>query len=348
MRDEIFPDSAHRGIYIAEIGLNHNGDSAMAEDMIRAAAGAGADAVKFQTIVPEELNSVYTTSLLREGRAVERDETQIDFFRQFSFTVEEYTRLQRVAAENNVVFLSSVFSEGSLAILEELNIPLYKLASSEVTNLDLIAMVAETGKPLILSTGMAGESDIAQAVTTFKERSSAPLTLMHCVSLYPPEPEAVNLRRISTLMKRFGLSVGFSDHSRGSRAMAGSAVLGSRIFEKHFTIDRTYECPDKEVSLTPEEFRDLIEAVEETIAMMGEGTLSYGRDEGQVARAARRSLFARRPIPEGKIIEREDLIALRPGVGISPQRIDEIVGRYTVADIEADAPIEEELLLQGD
>ena len=331
-------------IYIAEIGLNHNGSLDMAVKMIQAAARAGADAVKFQTFVPELMSSVYTKDLMATGTESTPDTGLVDFFRSFVFDRDQYRALQSAAAGAGVCFFSSVFDRDSLELMECLNVPLYKLASSEVTNHPLIRAVAETGKPLILSTGMSSEEEIAMAADIYRSCGGSELVLLHCVSLYPTPPGQVNLARIPVLAKRFGLPVGFSDHTREAVTPMLAAVMGARVFEKHFTIDRFHECPDKDISCTPEEFARMIGSVEEAVAMMGTGAVAYGREEAGTARGARRSLFARRFIPAGKTIEEDDLVALRPGVGIPPSDRGRVIGAKSRIDIPADFLIRAEFL----
>ncbi|MCP4130464.1 MAG: N-acetylneuraminate synthase [bacterium] len=344
MLDRIFKRNkeGRKGIYIAEIGLNHNGDYAVAANMIRAAHKAGADAVKFQTFVPENMNSIYTTSLLEQGVEENPGTGLVEFFRQFVFSIEEYRDLQAQAQELGLVFFSTPFDRESLELLEELAVPLYKIASSELTNLPLIKQIAGTGKPALLSTGMAREEEIGLAIELFEKESNADIILMHCVSLYPPEPAEVNLGRISALKERFNREVGYSDHAPEHDASLLAASLGVRIFEKHFTIDRGYECPDMVVSLSPGAFADMIGSIEKAISMMGDGSISYKGKEADTAQAARRSLFAKRFIPGGTIIEAEDLAALRPGTGIPVYEIDTIIGKESRVDIKKDFLIRKE------
>ncbi len=343
MLDSII-QNRRKALYIAEIGLNHNGDPDMAVKMIQAAAQAGADLVKFQTFVPELMSSVYTKDLMDGGIELQRDTGLVDFFRKFVFDRDQYRVLQSAAAEAGVVFFSSVFDRESLELMEELGVPLHKLASSEVTNHPLIRAVAETGKSVILSTGMSSEEEIAMAVDLYRKAGGTELVLLHCVSLYPTPADQVNLARIPALAQRFGLAVGFSDHTREAVTPMLAAAMGARIFEKHFTIDRFYECPDKDISCTPEEFAGMIGSVENAVAMTGTGAVAYGRDEAGTARGARRSLFARRFIPAGKTIEENDLVALRPGVGISPSDLARVVGKRCRVDIPADYLIRREHL----
>src|SRR3990172_2082160 len=324
--------SKRRALYIAEIGLNHNGSMDTARSMISAAAAAGADFVKFQTFVPELLSSVYTADLLSTGIECKRDTGSIDFFKKFVFGREEYAELKSLAANSGLHFFSSVFDLESLKLLEDIGVSLYKLASSEVTNHPLIEAVAETGKPVILSTGISAEDEIMQAVELFRKHTSAELILLHCVSLYPTRPEKANLARIPALAKRFNLPVGFSDHTKEAAAPVVAAACGARIFEKHFTIDRFHDCPDKAISCTPEQFARMIKSVERAIGMIGTGAISYGGREAGAARAGRRSLFARRLIPKGKTIDTDDLVALRPGVGIPAYELKYIVGKKSRID----------------
>ncbi len=333
-----------QALYIAEIGLNHNGDLDMAVKMIHAAARAGADAVKFQTFVPELMISVYTKDLMDIGVERQQDTGLVDFFKKFVFDREQYHVLQKAAAEAGVVFFSSVFDRESLELMAGMDVPLYKLASSEVTNHPLVRAVAETGKPLILSTGMSSEGEIAMAVDLYNRVGGTELVLLHCVSLYPTPAEQVNLARIPALAKRFGLPVGFSDHTREVVAPMLAAAMGARIFEKHFTIDRFYECPDKDISCTPEEFAGIIDSVESAVAMTGSGAVDYGREEAGTARGARRSLFASRFIPAGNTIGGDDLVALRPGIGIPPSDLSLVVGKKSRVDIPAGYLIRKEYL----
>ena len=342
MLDHIFRGK-HRGIYIAEIGLNHNGDPATAEKMVRAAADAGADAVKFQTFVPELMNSTYTGDLLEKGREEKPDDTALRFFRGLVLSGNDYRRLKDYAESLGLVFFSSAFDGPSVDLLESIDVGLYKVASSEVGNIRLLEKIADTGRPVILSTGISTEEEIGAAVDILGS-SGTEVVLMHCVSQYPLDPENANLARIGALAERFGLPVGFSDHTGNPDTACLAAACGARIFEKHFTLDINFECPDKDVSLAPEEFMHMVRGVEKAIACMGTGELDYGEAEAGTARAARRSIFAARMIPAGALICDRDLVALRPGTGIPAGEIDTIIGTRSRCDIPKDYLIREEYL----
>ena len=331
---DILNRNRRQGMYIAEIGINHNGDFDMAMQMVKAAKEAGADAVKFQTFLPGSMNSLYTTALMNSGFEEFKDSSQFDFFSRFCFTENQYAELMKYSRDLGLVFFSSPFDGASVDLLEKLGVPLYKVASSEVTNHILLEKIARTGKPVLLSTGISSEYEISLAVKVLSRHGAGEVALMHCVSLYPVESQFVNLKRIISLKEKFGLDTGFSDHSRGVEAAVLAAAMGARIFEKHFVIGREYECPDRDVSLAPGEFAAMIRSLEESIRMLGDGEITYKRIESDVARSARRSLFARRFIPRGKTIEADDLVALRPGIGIPVYEMEDILGRVTRVDID--------------
>ncbi len=324
-------------IFIAEIGINHNGDIHTALKMVEAASRAGADAVKFQTFVPEEMFSSYGKSLLEGAGALYRNFSQIEFFKQLTLKKEEYVQISNLAKKTGVVFFSSVFDDSSVTLLEELDVPLYKIASSEVTNEPLLKSIGKTHKPVILSTGICTEREIERAISILQGNGTPDIVLLHCVSLYPMPPERANLKRIIALRERFGFEVGFSDHSSDYRVSALAASLGARIFEKHFTLARDFVCPDASVSLDPEQFREMKEACYTAVSMLGDGALDYDTHQKEVAKSARRSLYAKRFIPMGKTIDADDIAAKRPGVGIVPSLIDTIIGKSARVDIEEDS-----------
>jgi sialic acid synthase SpsE len=314
-------------IFIAEIGLNHNGDADLAEEMIVKAAEAGADAVKFQTFVPEKMNSPYTSSLLESGEEKDPDSGIIDFFSKFAFTETQWRRLKEVSEKCGTEFFSAPFDAESVDLLERLNVRLYKIASSEVTNTPLIRKIGSAKKPVLLSTGMTSESDIEISLKNLKESGNTEIHLLHCVSLYPASKSEANLMRIISLKERFGVPVGLSDHTADYQSAVIAAALGATVIEKHFMIDQNHDCPDKDVSLTTEGFREMIEKVNETLSILGDGKIPFSGRESNTARAARKSLFALKKINSGEIISADSIIALRPGTGISPNRIDDITGK---------------------
>ncbi|MCU0821776.1 MAG: N-acetylneuraminate synthase family protein [Spirochaetes bacterium] len=329
-------------VFIAEIGLNHNGDFKTAMQMVEKAAEAGADAVKFQTFVPENMNSVYTSSLVKYGMEKEKSSLEADFFRKFLLKKEAYVELKRLAGSLNMVFFSSPFDVPSVDFLEDLNVELYKIASSEVTNHILIERIAETKKCVIMSTGISTEDEISLALDLLVKNGTPQVVLLHCVSLYPLPPESVNLKRIISLKNRFNLEVGFSDHSNDSKTAEMAAVLGSRIFEKHFTLSSDYDCPDRAVSFDPGRFKKMCENIKSAEIMMGDGHIGFKSDEKEVAKMARRSLYASRFIPEGKILDIDDIVPKRPGTGIPVYKYKSLTGKKSNRNIEKDFLLREE------
>ena len=329
-------------IFIAEIGLNHNGDLKLAEEMIIKAAEAGADAVKFQTFIPEKMISPYSSSLLKKGKEEYKDYEIIDFFKKFCFTSGQWEKLKDISDRCNVEFFSAPFDNESVDLLEDLNVRLYKIASSELTNTPLLRKIASAKKPVILSTGMSKPKEIEISIENLKRYGSPEIALLHCVSLYPTDKNEANLNRILSLKDKFKMPVGLSDHTGDYETALIAAALGAVVFEKHFIIDNNHECPDKMVSITAEQFKEMIDKVRHTIAMMGDGKIEYSGREAHTALGAKRSLFADKNIKSGDILTEEDIIALRPGTGLSPNMIDDIIGKRSQADINAGSILKRE------
>ncbi|MFW5770209.1 MAG: N-acetylneuraminate synthase family protein [Spirochaetota bacterium] len=331
-----------KAVFIAEIGLNHNGNLEDALLHVEAAAKAGADAVKFQTFVPELMVSRYADSLLKEGREGEPDFTAIEFFSKLVLTGDELQKVQQRAIDSGVVFFSAPFDFPSVELLETLDVPFYKVASSEVTNHGLLCEIAGTGKPVLMSTGMSTIEEVSMAVNVLKKNGSMDIMLLHCVSKYPVPAEDSNLLRIKELAETFKLPVGFSDHSRGSMASMGAAVAGARVFEKHFKVREGYHCPDAEVSVTPDEFSSFTSDVREMIAMMGDEAGGNDLPDAQTARGARRSLYVSTTLNSGHVVKKGDIVCKRPGVGIPAYRMREFEGRKVKVTIPEDYLAREE------
>lgn len=337
---DIFPGSGIK--VIAEIGINHNGNYSEAEKMIYHAAHSGADAVKFQTFNPELLYSKYTESLLNKTHLKE-DRKVIDFFSKFVLKKEELYNLKKYADKLGVVFFSSPFDNESLEILENLNVPLYKIASSELSNIPLLKAITETGKPLIVSTGMAKRSEINYAVNLISS-NNIDFALLHCVSEYPVLNEDVNLLRISNLKKIYNCKVGFSDHSPDIQFSLDSVFLGAEFIEKHFMY-RGQNCPDQNVSIDQYKMKQLISMINKKTTILGDGMIDMkkGKEE-KTAESAKRSLFASRDLKKGDIISETDIVVKRPGCGISPLYIDKIVNRELIEPLKEDQPFSLKML----
>jgi N,N'-diacetyllegionaminate synthase len=320
---------------IAEAGVNHNGDEAIAHRLVDAAANAGVDAVKFQTFDPERLAAAEAPLAAYQRTAGPRDPGQREMLSRLVLPVEAWAALQAHAKDRGILFLSSPFDEASADLIERLNVPAFKVASGELTNHPLLAHLARKGRPLLVSTGMAVMREVDEALTTIRTSGDPPVGLFHCVSSYPTDPSDANLLAIRTLRAAFGVPSGWSDHSVGIALPIAAVTLGAAMVEKHLTLDRSMLGPDHPVSLEPEELRAMVTGIREAEAARGDGEKAPTPAERDVARVARRSLHWAADLAAGTLVTPAHLVSLRPGTGISPARRDALLGRPLRADVSA-------------
>lgn len=312
-----------RVFIIAELGINHGGKVELAEEMIRAAHRAGADAVKLQ--------SFRATGLAHPREAAD----QVALFSSVELSPADHHHLKQVADELGIELLSTPFDVEMVGMLEELGVGRYKIASGDLTNHPLIRACAQTGKHLIISTGMGTLKEARRAGEVAREAGASRVTLLHCVSLYPTPPGEARLRRITRLAE-LGFEVGYSDHTIGIHACLAAVALGARVLEKHFCLDKErQQGPDIALSADPGELSALVRAVRELEEMLSAEPEQVSQAEQEVARIARRSLYFARDLPAGHELREEDLIPLRPAGGISPDRIGEVVGRQLIRPVKA-------------
>jgi N-acetylneuraminate synthase/N,N'-diacetyllegionaminate synthase len=323
-------DLAKRVLVVAEAGNNHEGSFACAEEMIARAADAGADAIKFQTIVPERLVSSRETARLAQ-------------LSRFCFSYDQFAALAKAAERAGISFLSTPFDTGSVSFLEPL-VPAYKVASGDNDCFGLLESIAATGKPIFLSTGMLDLDGVARAVSliesVWRSRGVAgSLVLMHCVVAYPTPPQDANLGAIRALAK-FGHAIGYSDHTIGNEAAVLSVALGARVIEKHFTLDKNLsEFRDHKLSSDPAELADLVRRVRGAEALLGTGVKRVMPVEEPALVAARRSIMAARDLPAGTRICAADLTWLRPRAGLRPGEEAALVGRQLAIAVRGGEPI---------
>ena len=304
---------------IAEIGNNHEGDIQLAREMIHAAAAAGVQAVKFQTIIPERL-------------VAKSQSARIAQLNRFAFSPDQFADLAAVAAQAQVEFLSTPFAPEAVPWLDDL-VPAFKVASGDNNYAALLAAIAATGKPILLSTGMSTLDDVNQSITTIEtvwqqQGTQADLVPLHCVSAYPTPIEQANLAAIQTLAHATGRPVGYSDHTLGIEAAVAAVCLGARVIEKHFTLSKTQsDFRDHALSADPDEMAALVQRVQQIPQLLGDGVKAMQEAERPIAAAARRSIVARIPLQAGHCISPEDLDWLRPGAGLSPGQENLLVGR---------------------
>lgn len=325
---------------IAEAGVNHNGNLDLALKMADAAKAAGADIVKYQTFRPNALASRYAEKAAYQKETTALREGQLEMLERLALPPEGYRRLKARCDEIGIVFLSTPFDRESVAFLDSIPMPFWKIPSGEVTNLPYLLAVAKTKKPVVLSTGMCEIEEIQAAMEVLRANGTPRITLLHCNTEYPTPFEDVNLRAMETLRERFGVEVGYSDHTPGIEAPIAAAALGAVVIEKHFTLDRSMEGPDHRASLEPEELAAMVTAVRHIERALGNGGKTVSPSEAKNRTAARKSLVARRPIARGEAFTEENLTAKRPGGGVSPMRWFEVLGLRAKRDFDEDEAIE--------
>ena len=319
---------------VAEIGVNFDGCLDTAKESIVAAAHAGADAVKFQTFHAEEFvadKSLEYSYTQADGCSV--TETQYEMFKRLELSDAWHDELQNYAKDVGVDFFSSAADTRAVDLLVSLRVPVLKLASEDLINVRLLEYVAKQQVPVILSTGMADEFEIAQALEFFSNRE---VMLLHCVSAYPTPLEQINLRRIVALRERFNITIGFSDHTEGIDAAIASIGVGAALIEKHFTIDNTRSGPDHKLSSDPQEFAAMVQGVRRAEQMLGRGGLDYAPIEAQGRLEFRRSIVAARGINSGEVIAEDMLNYKRPGGGLKPYERGKVIGKVTKAELSPD------------
>ena len=312
---------------IAEAGVNHNGEIALAHRLVEEAARAGANAVKFQTFKTERLVTADAPTAAYQKRATAGVESQFDLLQRLELTREMHLELISHCKRRGLIFLSSPFEEESADELIELDVKALKIPSGELTNLPFLHHVAAKQIPVIISTGMSSMEEVERAVEIFRSAGNEQLVLLHCVSNYPADPAACNLRAMETLEKRFGVPVGFSDHTEGVEIAAAAVALGACVIEKHFTLDRNAPGPDHQASLEPDQLADMIRRIRLVESALGSGEKVPAASERNTAEVARKSVVAAADIPADTIIRRDMLTMKRPGTGLAADMLPQIVGR---------------------
>jgi N,N'-diacetyllegionaminate synthase len=329
---------------IAEAGVNHNGSVDLAHQLIDAAADAAADAVKFQTFDPESLTTAAAPKSVYQERATGSGESQLDMLRRLALTRDCYPGLIEHCRRRGIRFLSTPFDEASADFLEALGMENYKIPSGEITNLPFLAYVARKGRPLIMSTGMADLEEVGVAVEVLRMAGAADITLLHCTTDYPTAPVDANLLAMVTMRSAFCLPVGYSDHTMGIEITLAAVALGAVVIEKHFTLDRSMSGPDHQASLEPSELARMVQGIRIVEASLGDGHKVPRVSELPNRIVARKSLVAARDIRGDKVIEAEDLAARRPGSGLAPTMMRDVVGRRARSMIPAGTLINFDML----
>jgi N-acetylneuraminate synthase len=329
---------------IAEMSANHGQDLEQARAIIRAAKEAGADAVKLQTYTPDTitLNSDRPEFLIGSG-TIWSGRRLYDLYGEAYTPWEWQPELARYANELGLHCFSSPFDETAIDFLETLKVPAYKIASFELVDIGLIRRVASTGKPTILSTGMASREEIGEAVDAYRSAGGTQLALLKCTSSYPSSPTEINLRTIDDLASRYKVPVGLSDHTTGIAVPVAAVAVGACIIEKHLTLSRAHPGPDSAFSLEPYEFKSLVDAVR--TAEQALGCVNYAiSDKEQASRVFRRSLFAVHDIRAGEALTKNNVRSIRPAAGLPPKHLEQVLSMTARVDIARGTPIAWELI----
>lgn len=322
----------HPPFIIAELSANHNGSLERALETIEMARKCGADAIKLQTYTPDTMTiDVDAPDFTIKGGLWDGYKLY-DLYKEAHTPYDWHRAMFDHARKTGITVFSTPFDETAVDLLEDMNAPAYKIASFEMTDLPLVRYVARTGKPIIMSTGMASEEEIEESVTAARDAGCSNLVLLHCISSYPSPIDQANLRQLPELGRRFGVVPGLSDHTLGTTVSVAAVAMGAAVIEKHFTINREDKGPDSDFSLEPDELRRL--CIDARDAWSALGQAGFDRKPAELDnRIFRRSIYFVNDLPAGSVIKREDIRRIRPGNGLPPKHFDELVGRRLKQDV---------------
>ncbi len=328
----------NRVLIIAEAGVNHNGSIEMAKQMIDIAMDAGVDMVKFQTFKADDLVSKSAKQADYQRKNIgSGDDTQYQMLKKLELSHHAHVELMGYCKQKGIQFFSTAFDVKGLNYLNELGLEQFKVPSGEITNYPYLKRLAEIGKPVILSTGMADLEEIKAAINILSKGVDLNyITVLHCNTEYPTPMDDVNLRAMLTINQAFGVKVGYSDHTLGIEVPIAAVALGACVIEKHFTLDRNLPGPDHKASLEPDELKAMVEAIRNIEkAIAGSGEKKPSESELKNKAIARKSIHTARALSKGTVLSEEDLIPLRPGDGISPMQWENIIGKRVNRDFQA-------------
>ncbi|MDK9701598.1 MAG: N-acetylneuraminate synthase [Sulfuritalea sp.] len=331
-----------RTLIIAEAGVNHNGELALAKRLIDVAAEAGADLVKFQTFSADRQVIRTAEKADYQNQSTDISESQHEMLRRLELSAEMHKELIAYCAARDIGFFSTGFDIESIDLLAGLGQDHFKIPSGEITNLPYLRHIGQLGKAIIISTGMATLGEIETAIDVL-ERAGTPrasITVLHCTTEYPTPMSEVNLRAMQSIHKVFGVAVGYSDHTRGIEVAIAAVALGATVIEKHFTLDRNLPGPDHKASLEPDQLKAMVAAIRNIEVALGDGIKRPTPSEAKNRPIVRKSLVTSQAIKAGEVFSTQNIMAKRPGTGISPMLWDEVIGRPAPRDFLADELIE--------
>lgn len=324
-------------LIIAEAGVNHNGNIDLAKKLIDAAADAGADYVKFQTFKAEKLVSKQAEKAVYQQQNMQGDQntSQFDMLKKLELSEADHHTLIAYCNRRNIRFLSTAFDEESIDLLEKNRIDLYKIPSGEITNLPYLQKIASLHKPVIISTGMCTMQEIKEAVQVMTDGGTgkAEITVLHCNTEYPTPFADVNLKAMLTIQQELNVAVGYSDHTTGIEVPIAAVALGATVIEKHFTLDREMDGPDHKASLEPHELKAMVQAIRNIELALGSSIKIPSASELKNKTIARKSIHLKTALTAGHVLSARDLEMKRPGDGISPMRMNEVIGKKIKTDL---------------
>ncbi|MAQ88924.1 MAG: N-acetylneuraminate synthase [Rhodopirellula sp.] len=325
-------------LVIAEAGVNHNGDQAMARDLIDAAVESGADIVKFQTFNASSLATNRVEQAEYQKSALDNSENQKEMLKKLEIDEDFHHNMIDYCNSRNIEFLSTAFDSPSIDLLSSLNIRRWKIPSGEITNTPYLREIARQRGEIILSTGMANLGEIEFALNTLYNSGADKnkITVLHCTSSYPAPINEINLKSLLTIKEAFKIKVGYSDHTEGIVAPICAVTLGAQIIEKHLTLNKNLPGPDHKASLEPLEFKDMVNAIRQAENAMGDGIKKPSPSEITTINVVRKSIVASRPISKGEIFSDNNLVTKRSGDGISAAMWDDWIGKYATRDFKED------------
>ena len=323
-----------KSVYIiAEAGVNHNGNINIAKDLIDKAKDVGADAVKFQSYKANKLANVNTPKVkYQKFNSINSDETHLEMLQKYELSEDDHINLKNYCDKKNIDFLSTPYDVKSAKLLTRLNVKMFKVASADLVDFQLHKYLSSTEKPVIISTGMSSLEEIEKTLKIYDLQKSS-IILLHCVSNYPCSIKSVNLNSITLLKNYFKLPVGYSDHSSDYITASISVALSSKVYEKHLTLDKKMEGPDHKASSNPEEFSNIVNQIRKTEIILGNYSKSIKEEELEMRKISRKSLYLSRDVKHSQYVKESDFNLKRPGIGISPLEIPNIVGKTYLRDI---------------
>ncbi len=327
-----------RVFIIAEAGVNHNGDVEQAMKLIDVAVEAGTDAIKFQTFKAENIVAKSAPKAQYQLDTTEKSESQFEMLKRLELNMQDHVALINHCINKGIKFLSTPFDIESVALLDRLDLSIYKIPSGEITNLPYLKKIGELNKEVILSTGMANINEIGDALKILTDAGTfiEKIIVLHANTEYPTPLEDVNLLAMKTIAETFGVKVGYSDHTLGIEVPIAAVALGACVIEKHFTLSRNMEGPDHKASLEPDELKAMVSAIRNIEKTLGNGIKQPSDSEVKNIPIARKSIVAKKSIKKGEIFSEENITVKRPGTGISPMLWNKVIGEKATEDFQPD------------